>query len=94
MTYHTVTAEAVVYPSVVEVTATVSPALISVNAELATQLHYSEYPDYEGAVEFVPSAQPQTVQIENMVAHQNIIIDPIPQNYGLITWDGSTLTVS
>jgi hypothetical protein len=28
------------------------------------------------------------------VVTRNIVINPIPSNYGLITWNGSTLTVS
>ncbi len=51
-------------------------------------------PTYEGPYEFNPSAQIQTVAIAKMVAREDIVINPIPSNYGLITWDGSTLTVS
>jgi len=54
----------------------------------------SDYPWYEGADTFTPSQQTQTIQIQNHVAPRNITINPIPQNYGLITWNGSTLTVS
>ena len=37
---------------------------------------------------------PQVVEIANKKATADITIAPVPQNYGLITWDGSTLTVS
>ena len=49
---------------------------------------------YEGSYEFTPSGERQEIEIENKRATQNIIIDPIPSNYGLITWDGTTITVS
>ena len=49
---------------------------------------------YEGSYEFTPSGERQEIEIENKRATQNIIIDPIPENYGLITWDGSVITVS
>lgn len=49
---------------------------------------------YEGAMEWTPSAQAQTIEIANKKAQDNIVINPIPNNYGLITWNGSILTVS
>ena len=49
---------------------------------------------YEGAYEFVPSSETQTIQINHKMATANIIIDPIPTNYGLVTWNGSVITVS
>lgn len=49
---------------------------------------------YEGEYEFTPSDSAQAIQIEGMKAGANIIINPIPSNYGLITWDGTILTVS
>ena len=50
--------------------------------------------EYSGPYEFTPGAAPQVVEIANKKATDNITINPIPQNYGLITWDGATLTVS
>ena len=49
---------------------------------------------YDGAYEWTPNGSTQTIEIANMKALENITINPIPSNYGLITWDGSTLTVS
>lgn len=49
---------------------------------------------YTGEYEFTPSSETQEIQIEGEIATQNIIINPIPSNYGLITWNGSVLTVS
>ena len=49
---------------------------------------------YTGEYEFTPTQNTQVVEIEHKRASRNIIINPIPQNYGLITWDGSKLTVS
>lgn len=49
---------------------------------------------YDGAYEWTPTQSTQTIEIENKKALTNITINPIPQNYGLITWNGSTLTVS
>ena len=52
------------------------------------------YPTYQGPYTFTPSAEEQTIEISRMVARQDITIGAIPSNYGRITWDGSTLTVS
>lgn len=49
---------------------------------------------YEGSYEFTPSGERQEIEIENKRATENIVINPIPDNYGLITWDGSVITVS
>ena len=49
---------------------------------------------YSGPYEFTPSQETQEIEIEGMRAAQNITINPIPNNYGLITYNGSTITVS
>lgn len=49
---------------------------------------------FEGEYEYTPSEQTQTIEISGKKAIENIVINPIPNNYGLITWDGTTLTVS
>ena len=55
---------------------------------------YVERPVYGGATEVTPSAETQVLQTNNFRMTDNITINPIPSNYGLITWDGSTITVS
>lgn len=49
---------------------------------------------YSGAYEITPSTETQILETKNKALAQNITINPIPHNYGLITWDGSTITVS
>ena len=49
---------------------------------------------YQGAYTFTPSQQTQTIEIGGLQATKDITINPIPSNYGLITWNGATLTVS
>ena len=57
-------------------------------------IYQGEYHPYTGEYEFTPSSEEQVVEIRNKVAVRNIIINPIPQNYGLVEWNGSTLTIS
>ena len=49
---------------------------------------------YDGPYEFTPTADTQTIEIDHKMATANIVINPIPSNWGLITWNGATLTVS
>lgn len=49
---------------------------------------------YDGPYEVTPSNEMQTLNTDDLLMTQNVTINPIPSNYGLITWNGSTLTVS
>lgn len=51
-------------------------------------------PSYTGDYEFTPSAETQTIYTSGYYLQRNVTINPIPNNYGLITWNGSTLTIS
>lgn len=48
----------------------------------------------QSATTITPSAVQQTAVPAYRWTTGAVIVDPIPSNYGLITWDGSTLTVS
>lgn len=50
--------------------------------------------EYGGPFEVTPTSFEQTLNTADKIVRQNITINPIPSNYGLITWNGSTLTVS
>ena len=50
--------------------------------------------DYHGSYDVTPSAEAQTLETAGKTLTLDIVVEPIPSNYGLITWDGSTLTVS
>lgn len=49
---------------------------------------------YTGQTAVTPSDTRQVLPTAGTLLTQDITIEPIPQNYGLITWNGSTLTVS
>lgn len=53
-----------------------------------------DIPIYHGAYEVTPSLETQTLHTQGDYLAADIIINPIPNNYGLITWNGSTLMVS
>ena len=49
---------------------------------------------YMGATTFTPTQQTQVVYTQGAYMTTNITVEPIPTNYGLISWNGYTLTVS
>lgn len=49
---------------------------------------------YEGDYVITPSSEVQTLHTSLLSMTDDVTINPIPSNYGLITWDGSTLLVS
>lgn len=51
-------------------------------------------PAYQGPYTVTPAAEAQILETESLYMRSNIEIEPIPSNYGLITWDGHTITVS
>lgn len=54
----------------------------------------TELPDWEGPYEVTPSDSEQVLEVDGHAMRGNLVVQPIPSNWGRITWDGSTLTVS
>lgn len=52
------------------------------------------YPDYSGICVVTPSNDTQILNTTDKILRSDIVIEAIPQNYGLITWNGAFLTVS
>ena len=55
---------------------------------------YIERPAYTGQTEVTPSAETQTLETKNLRMTDDIVINPIPSNYGRIDWNGQFLQVS
>ena len=49
---------------------------------------------YDGPYEVTPTQHTQTLATIGRKMADNVTINPIPSNYGLITWNGSVITVS
>lgn len=49
---------------------------------------------YEGDYEFTPTRETQIVMTKHKTLDENIRINPIPQNYGLVTYNGSIITIT
>ena len=65
----------------------------TIQGKLTVPLHVLP-PIYSGLYEVTPSSTEQVLETDAFYMNGNITINPIPSNYGLITWNGSTLTVS
>ena len=61
---------------------------------IVTKVVEHDLPVYTGETAITPSEEEQVLATAERVVTRNIVINPIPSNYGLITWNGSTLTVS
>lgn len=80
--------------SVQQFDVSISENNIPVEITVITPIVASVVPDYDGSYEFTPSADDQTVPTSGKRLSQDITINHIPNNYGLITWNGSIITVS
>lgn len=56
------------------------------------EVQTSEY--YTGDYVITPSSETVTLPTEQLMMSANVVINPVPSQYGLISWNGSTLTVS
>lgn len=49
---------------------------------------------YEGDYEITPSEEAQTLPTANRMLARNIVVAPIPQNYGRITYNGGGIIIT
>lgn len=92
--YRTITVSATITDNEARATASISDMAFTAQASTSTTVTYSPLPHYSWAYEVTPSSETQTLATTGKVMDGDVVIRPIPSNYGLITWDGSTLTVS
>lgn len=76
------------------VSVSIQPARVDVGFSAPIIRDYLDRDPYEGDYEITPTDETQVLQTAGKWDRENIIIKPIPSNYGLITWNGSALTVS
>ena len=69
-----------------------TPQEVSVGMTTAVEALIGDH--YTGAYSVTPSASRQVLATDGLIMDGDITIEPIPSNYGLITWDGSIITVS
>lgn len=55
---------------------------------------FVERPPYEGRYIVTPTSETQILETEHYRMTENIVINPIPSDYGRITWSGAGIRVS
>lgn len=81
-------------PNVYELTVSVDGVTIEQDMAMDMAVQTAAGEHYQGPVTITPGAQEQVLETAGLFVDSNITVAPIPNNYGLITWDGSVLTVS
>ena len=72
----------------------VNPAVVGVGFSPPVARDFVERDPYEGEYTITPSAETQVLETSGKRMTGGITVNPIPSNYGLITWNGAILTVS
>ena len=49
--------------------------------------------DYDGPYNVTPSENTQTLSTANKTLEQNVIVNPVPDNYARMRWQGSVLII-
>ena len=88
------TVTASITSNIISATAEAVKRSVNATADLATVTRTEDHDYYEGETTFTPSDTVQVIQTKDLVLGDDITINPIPSNYGRITWNGSFLTVS
>lgn len=73
---------------------TVNPATMGIGFGTPIARDFVERDPYRGEYTVTPTDEAVVLSTNGLRMTDNITVNPIPSNYGLITWNGSTLTVS
>lgn len=77
-----------------QVTVNLKSAVLSTSTGAPVVREFIDRPAYEGEYTVTPTTEAQTLETKNKRMTGNVTINPIPSNYGLITWNGAFITVS
>lgn len=72
----------------------VSAPSVGADTGIPVVKEYVSVENYEGEYTFTPGEEAQTIPVEGYRMMHDIKINPIPSNYGKITYNGAILTVS
>lgn len=66
----------------------------AIQAGIGAAYYATEGEYYDGAYNVTPTDHEQILQTANKIMARNVVVAPIPSNYGKISYNGSTITVS
>ena len=58
------------------------------------EVSHETHETYQGPYAVTPSEESQTLSTADLIMGEDVVIDPIPANYGRITWNGSVLLIT
>ena len=66
----------------------------AIEMETDTEITIGGTDTYDGQYIVTPTEETQELHTVGLLMKHNVTVNPIPTNYGRITWNGSTITVS
>ena len=63
------------------------------DGEFGTFQKVTDVEQYRGDTDVTPSDHVQVLHTSGLMLNEDIVINPVPDNYGRIAWNGSYLTV-
>ena len=72
----------------------INPSSMNINVGSSIAREIIDTNPYEGEYVITPNTETQTLATKNLRMLKDVIVNPIPSNYGLITWNGSFLMIS
>ena len=76
------------------VSVSIDPQTMGVTLGTPVIKEYVDVETYAGSYEVTPSDETQTLNVEGKRMEHPLVVKPIPSNYGLITWNGTVITVT
>lgn len=76
------------------VTVSTKPGSMGITLQDPIARDYVERDPYTGDYTITPGAEAVVLNTVNKRMTDNVTVNPVPSNYGLITWNGTVLTVS
>lgn len=64
------------------------------NMTIGAEYVMTSVEDYEGNYRVTPQVTTQVLETKDLKMTDNLVVEPIPKNYGLITYNGTNITVS
>lgn len=77
-----------------QLSGSITTAKMEIGGDIIYNGYMGDIPVYVGPYEVTPTQEEQVLQTDNRLMTENLIVNPIPENYGLITWNGSHLRIS
>lgn len=75
------------------ITVPMSVSVLNISVPMEVNAAYRDYPEYTGPTEITPSGGHKIVYTASKFVKNNIIVNPIPSNYGRITYNNGVLKI-